>query len=79
MWNHYEEFVIEGNLASFYEHVGLKLLGIAPDDVWDAFRAHYTAKGRIDMDRFLKDFSTWGPIASRIVELQLERNAKAST
>jgi hypothetical protein len=24
------------------------------------------------MDRFLKDFTTWGPIASRIVELQLE-------
>jgi hypothetical protein len=26
------------------------------------------------MDRFLNDFTTWGPIASRIVELLLERN-----
>jgi hypothetical protein len=31
------------------------------------------------MDHFLKDFATWRTIASRIVELQLERNAKAST
>ena len=25
----------------------------------------------------LKDFTTWGPMASRIVELQLEKNAAA--
>jgi hypothetical protein len=76
LWNHFEEFVTEGNLASFCEHAGLKLWDIAPDDVWDAFREHYTANGRIDMDRFVLNFATWGPIASRIVELQLERNAK---
>ena len=39
----------------------------------------YARNGRIDMDHFLKDFSSWGPIASRIIELRLERNAKAGT
>jgi hypothetical protein len=28
------------------------------------------------MDRFVTDFATWGPIASRIVELQLEARCK---
>ena len=76
LWNHFEEFVIEGNLASFCDHVGLKLRDMAPDGVWDAFREHYTANGRINMDRFVTDFATWGPIASRIVELQLEARCK---
>jgi hypothetical protein len=76
LWNHFEEFVIEGDLASFCEHAGLKLRGIAPDGVWDAFREHYTGNGRIDMDRFVTDFATWGPIASRIVQLQLEARCK---
>jgi len=34
LWNHFEEFVIEGNLASFCDHVGLKLRDMAPDGVW---------------------------------------------
>jgi hypothetical protein len=37
---------------------------------------HFTSNGQIDMDRFLKTFATWGPIASRIVELQLEARCK---
>ena len=69
MWTAFEDFVIDGKLLSFTDHVG----------VWDKFKAHYTRDGRIDMDHFLKDFTTWGPIASRIVELQLGRDAKAST
>src|SRR3974390_464623 len=77
LWNHFEEFVTEGDLASFCEHIGLKLRDIAPESVWDAFREHYEANGRINMDRFVRDFATWGPIASRIVELQLEARCKA--
>jgi hypothetical protein len=76
LWNHFEEFVTEGDLASFCEHIGLKFRGIAPDAVWDAFREHYTANSRINMDRFVTNFATWGPIASRIVELQLEARCK---
>jgi hypothetical protein len=76
LWNHFEEFAIEGDLVSFCDHVGLKLRDIAPDGVWDAFREHYTGNGRIDLDRFVTDFTTWGPIASRIVQLQLEARCK---
>ncbi len=79
LWSTFEDFVIDGNLLSFADHASIDLQGISAEQVWDKFKAHYTRDGRIDMDHFLKDFSTWGPIASRIVELQLERNAKADT
>jgi hypothetical protein len=76
LWNHFEEFVMEGNLFSFTDHAGIDLRDVTAEHVWDKFKAHYTRAGRIDMDNFLKDFATWGPIASRIVELQLERNER---
>ncbi len=74
LWLGFEDFVIDGNLLSFTDHAGIDLRGVEAEQVWDKFKAHYTQNGRIDMDRFLKDFTTWGPIASRIVELLLERN-----
>jgi hypothetical protein len=79
LWSAFEEFVIDGDLLSFTDHAGIDLRGVSAERVWVKFKAHYGRGGRIDMDQFLKDFSTWGPIASRIVELQLERNAKAGT
>jgi hypothetical protein len=77
LWNTFEEFVMYGNLFSFTDHAGIDLQDVPAERVWDEFKAHYTRNNRLDMDHFLKDFSTWGPIASRIVELQLERDAKA--
>jgi hypothetical protein len=77
LWSGFEDFVIDGDLLSFTDHAGIDLRDVKAERVWDKFKAHYTRHGRIDMDHFLKDFTTWGPIASRIVELQLERNAKA--
>lgn len=77
LWSTFEDFVTEGNLFSFTDHAGIDLRDIEAGRVWNKFRAHYTRNGRIDMDQFLNDFSTWGPIASRVVELLQERNAKA--
>jgi len=74
LWNGFEDFVINGDLFSFTDHAGIDLTGVEGEQLWDKFRAHYTRDNRIDMDRFLNDFTTWGPIASRIVELLLERN-----
>ena len=74
LWNGFEDFVISGDLFSFTDHAGIDLRGVKDEQIWDKFRAHYTRDNRIDMDRFLNDFTTWGPIASRIVELLLERN-----
>jgi hypothetical protein len=76
LWNHFEEFAIDGGLLSFTDHAGIKL-GSA-ERAWDNFRDHYKRDGWFEFDRFLRDFTTWGPIASRIVELQLERDAAAS-
>ena len=74
LWNGFEDFVVDGDLLSFADHAGIDLRGVKDEQIWDQFRAHYTRDNRIDMDRFLNDFTTWGPIASRIVELLLERN-----
>jgi hypothetical protein len=77
LWNHFEEFLIDGNLLSFTDHARINLG--SDDRAWENFRDHYKVEGRFEFDRFLRDFMTWGPIASRIVELQLERDAAAST
>ena len=74
MWSWFEGLVIDGGLLSFTSHAGIELEDVPPEKVWDAFQAHYTRSGAIDMNKFATDLATWGPIASRIVELQLERN-----
>jgi hypothetical protein len=79
LWAGFEDFVIGGDLFSFTNHAGIKIpRGVASDRVWDIFRDHYTnGDAGVDMDKFLLDFSTWGPIASRIVELQMEKAGNA--
>jgi len=72
LWGTFVDFVIDGDMFSFTDHSGIDLRDVPAEQVWNRFKAYYTRNGRIDMDRFLKDFSTWGPIASRVVELQLE-------
>jgi hypothetical protein len=53
-------------LASLDGSAGLRLCAMI------VFLGHYThGDAGVDMDKFLFDFTTWGPIASRIVELQL--------
>lgn len=79
LWNHFEEFVIDGDLLSFTDHAGIDLRDVGAEQVWDKFKAHFTRNDRIDMDYFVGTFATWGPIASRIAELRLERGAKAGS
>jgi hypothetical protein len=76
MWSWFEGLVIDGGLMSFTSHAGIELKDVPPEKAWDAFRAHYTRSGAIDINKFATDLATWGPIASRIVELQLERNER---
>lgn len=79
LWGMFEEFVIDGDLLSFTDHAGIDLRRVHPDQVWDRFRGHYErGHAGVDFDKFLFDFSTWGPIASRVVELQLERAENAA-
>lgn len=79
LWGMFEEFVIDGDLLSFTEHAGIDLRRVDPDRVWDRFRAHYErGDAGVDFDKFLKDFTTWGPIASRVVELQMEARDAAN-
>src|ERR1700685_3458685 len=74
-----EEFVIDSDLLSFTDHAGINLQRVPPDQVWDAFCSHYErGDAGVDFEKFLFDFTTWGPIASRIVELQLEKARNAS-
>jgi hypothetical protein len=77
MWSWFEDLVIDGRLLSFTDHAGIKLEGVPPAQVWEVFRGHYTRGGTIDVEKFATDLATWGPIASRVVEIQLERSRNA--
>ena len=75
----FEEFVIDGDLLSFTDHAGIDLRRVHPERVWDRFRSHYErGDDGVDFKKFLKDFTTWGPIASRVVELQMEARDAAN-
>jgi hypothetical protein len=73
----FEDFAIDGDLLSFTDHAGIKTQGVAADRMWDVFRDNYTTDGAIDLGKFATDLATWGPIASRVVALQLERRNAA--
>jgi hypothetical protein len=77
MWSWFEDFVIDGRLLSFTDHAGIKLEGVPAAQVWNVFRGHYTRGDTIDVHKFATDLATWGPIASRVVEIQLERRRNA--
>ena len=80
LWGMFEEFLIDGDLLSFTDHVGINLWRVAPDQAWDTFRGHYErGDAGVDFEKFLTDFCTWGPIASRYVELQLEKAKNAAS
>lgn len=74
----FEDFVNDGDLLSFTDHAGIRVRDIPPAKVWDVFRDHYTRGGTINVEKFATDLATWGPIASRIVEVQLEQKRDAA-
>jgi hypothetical protein len=79
LWGMFEEFLIDGDLLSFTDHAGIDLRRVPPDRAWDKFGGHYErGDAGVDFDKFLFDFATWGPIASRVVEIQLEKARNAA-
>ena len=61
-------------LVAFCEHAGIDLLRRPAPQWWPAFQAHYLGEdGAIDAGRVSRDLATWGPIASRVMELRLDR------
>jgi hypothetical protein len=75
----FEELVIDGDLLSFTGHAGINLQRVPADQAWDVFRGHYErGDAGVDFEKFLTDFATWGPIASRVVEIQLEKARNAA-
>jgi hypothetical protein len=79
LWGMFEEFLIDGDLFSFTDHAGIDVRHAPPDHVWDRFRGQYErGDAGVDFDKFLTDFCTWGPIASRTIELQLEQARNAA-
>ena len=80
LWGMFEEFVIDGDLFSFTDHAGIKIPRVVEADrVWDIFRDHYTdGEAGVDMEKFLSDFATWGPIASRVIEIKREMALNAA-
>jgi hypothetical protein len=79
MWGWFEDFVIDGDLLSFTDRAGIKLRDVPSAQVWDVFRGHYMQAGAIDIDKFATDLATWGPLASRVVEIQLEQRRNAAS
>src|ERR1700726_3420973 len=79
LWGMVEEFVIDGDLFSFTDHGGINVRNAPPDQGWDTCRGHYgRGEAGADFENFLFGFSTWGPIASRVVELQLGKTRNAA-
>ncbi len=80
LWGMFEELLIDGDLFSFTNHAGIDMQRVHPDQAWERFRGHYERGDEAaDFQTFLKDFATWGPIASRTVELQMEARYAANT
>ena len=79
LWAGFEHFVMDSDLLSFTDHAGIKFpRGGDPDRVWDIFRDHYTdGDAGVDLDKFLSDYATWGPIAARVIELLQEKALNA--
>lgn len=60
----------ETGILSFCAHAGIKLPPTDAGAWWLTFAGHYSDGA--EMDRLCTDLATWGPIASRVVEIQLE-------
>ena len=69
------------DLAPFLEHINFDWAPVPantdPEQFFEAFKGHYTNDGVLDGKQPFNDFATYPPIASRIVELQIERDKVA--
>lgn len=58
-------------IVSFCSHAGISLpQHNAGETWWPTFSAHY--RDGAALDQLCTDLATWGPIASRVMEIQLE-------
>ena len=69
------------DLGPFLEHISFDWAPVPananPEQFFEAFKEHYTNDGVVDGDQPFNDLATYPPIASRIVELQIERDQVA--
>ena len=69
------------DLAPFLEHINFDWAPVPananPEQFFEIFKRHYTNDGVLDGEQPFNDLATYPPIASRIVESQIERNKSA--
>ncbi len=69
------------DLGPFLEHINFDWAPVPananPEQFLEAFKGHYTKDGALDGEQPFNDLATYPPIASRIVELQIERDKVA--
>ncbi len=68
-----------GDLKPFLEHINFDLAtvptGATTEQFFEAFKQHYLHRGRIDETQVGNDLATYPPIAAKIVEMQIARDA----
>ena len=69
------------DFCPFLEHINFDWAPVPtnadPEQFFEAFKGHYTNDGVLDGEQPFNDLATYPPIASRIVELQIERDKGA--
>lgn len=64
-----------GDLKPFLEHIGFDMAAIResanPEHFFQAFKQHYTRRGRIDENQIGNDLATYPPIAALIIAGQI--------
>ncbi|GGH12637.1 hypothetical protein GCM10007036_10650 [Alsobacter metallidurans] len=56
------------DLVSFCQHARIPFATTA-EAVWPTFLAHYQRRDGVSETQVAQDLATWGPIASRVIEL----------
>ena len=52
--------------------------GATSEQFFEAYKLHYTRRGRIDEDQVAKDLLLYPPVAAKIVELQMADDEAAT-
>ena len=68
----FDDLQVSGQHGEFFNHAGLPA-----DCDWEAFKAYYTTRKRIDHDRHVEDLRRFPPIAQRIKELKAQMPVKS--
>lgn len=78
----FTDLVENGDLKAFLEHIQFDRstvpTGATPEQFFEAFKQHYTRRGRIDDDQVAKDLLLYPPVAAKIVEMQMADDEAAA-